>query len=219
MRTDLRSPRRLGRPAKSSHGLTRERILAESARVFNRRGYRATTLEDIASALGVTRAALYYHVESKEDLLFQCHQKALDLAIEAVRTAVSRTPEPDEQLRLVIRRYIDGMTDQLAGAVVLLHEGALSPSLHRRIMAQRDEYERMLRSIIERGVALKLFVPCDPKLIGFGILGALNWISRWYSPRGARSARDIASAFAEYFVRGLLRQPTARAIPPATPDE
>jgi TetR/AcrR family transcriptional regulator len=199
--------------------LTRERILAESARVFNRRGYRTTTLEDIAEALGVTRAALYYYVESKEDLLFQCHQKALDLAIGAVRAALARTPAPDEQLRLVFRQYIEGMTDQLAGAVVLLFEGALSAELHRRIMTQRDEYEGLLRDIIARGVAQKVFVPCDPKLIVFAILGALNWISRWYNPDGPRPAHEIGAAFAEYFVRGLLRGPGAAAIPPALPDD
>jgi len=214
-----RSSRRPGRPPKSRDSLTRDRILAESARVFNRRGYHGTTLDDIAGALGVTRAALYYYVRSKQDLLFQCHQKALDLAIDAVRTAVAQTPASDEQLRLVFGRYIEGMTDQLAGAVVLLYEGALSPELQHRIMKQRDEYEGMLRQIIVRGVAQKVFVPCDPKLIGFGILGALNWISRWYSPSGPRSAKEIAAAFAEYFVRGLLRRPMAEAIPPAMPDE
>lgn len=86
-------------------------------------------------------------------------------------------------------------------------------------MAQRDEYEGMLRDIIGRGVAQKMFVPCDPKLIVFAILGALNWISRWYNPDGPRHAKEIGAAFAEYFVRGLLRRPGAAAIPPALPDE
>jgi TetR/AcrR family transcriptional regulator len=190
--------------------LTREKILAESARVFNRRGYHATTLDDIARALGVTKAALYYYVRNKEDVLFQCHQKALDLAIDAVRSAVLQSSAPDEQLRLVFRRYIEGMTDQLAGAVVLLYEGALSPALHRTILAQRDEYEGLLRRIIEDGTARGIFVPCDAKLIGFAILGALNWIPRWYDPNGPVSPKDIATTFAEYFVRGLLTTPTTR---------
>ncbi len=198
-------------------GLTLEKILAESARVFNRKGYDATTLDDIARALGVTKAALYYYVKNKEDLLLQCHQKALDIAIDAVRTALAAPCPPDEQLRMVLTRYIEGMTDQLAGIVVLLYEGALSRQHQRRILEQRDEYEGMLRRIIDAGVAQGVFVPCDPRLIGFAILGALNWIPRWYKPSGPRTAKEIAAAFAEYFVRGLQRRPASEAIPPAAP--
>lgn len=200
--------------ARSRADRTRERILAESARVFNRRGYHATTLEEIARALGVTKPALYYYVKSKEDLLFQCHQKALDIAMGAVRAALAETAAPDEQLRLVFRRYIEGMTDELSGFVVLLYEGALSPPLHRQILAQRDEYEGLLRAMIERGVRAGIFVPCDPRLIGFAILGALNWITRWYHPDGPASPREIASTFATYFVRGLQRRPSTDTIGP-----
>ncbi|MBI1727030.1 MAG: TetR/AcrR family transcriptional regulator [Candidatus Rokubacteria bacterium] len=194
--------------------LTREKILAESARVFNLRGYDAATLDEIAQALGVTKAALYYHVRNKEDLLLQCHQKALDIAIDAVRTALAEASEPDEQLRAVLTRYIGGMTDQLAGIVVLLYEGALSPSHYHQIMGQRDEYEQMLRGIVEAGVRSGVFVPCDSRLIGFAILGALNWIPRWYKPGGPRTPKEIASAFSEYFVRGLQTHPSSPAVPP-----
>lgn len=183
--------------------LTREKILAESARVFNRRGYDAATLDEIAQALGVTKAALYYHVKNKEDLLLQCHQKALDIAINAVRTALAEASEPDEQLRIVLTRYIGGMTDQLAGIVVLLYEGALSASHYRQIMEQRDEYERLLRGIVDAGIESGVFVPCDSRLVGFAILGALNWIPRWYRPGGPRTPKEIAEAFSKFFVRGL----------------
>ena len=188
--------------------LTREKILAESARVFNRRGYDAATLDEIAQALGVTKAALYYYVRNKEDLLLQCHQKALDIAIDAVHTALAEAREPDEQLRMVFTRYIGGMTDQLAGIVVLLYEGALSPDHYHQIMKQRDEYEQLLRGIIEAGVRSGVFVPCDARLVGFAILGALNWIPRWYRPGGPRTPKEIAVAFSEYFVRGLQTHPS-----------
>ncbi|MBI2206256.1 MAG: TetR/AcrR family transcriptional regulator [Candidatus Rokubacteria bacterium] len=201
-----------GKRAKARPNVTRERILAESARVFNRRGYDATTLDDIARALGVTKAALYYYVENKEDVLYQCHTKALDLATDAVQTALAQTPAPDEQLRIVFRRYIEGMTDQLAGAVVLLYEGALSPALNRRILDRRDAYERMLRGIVEDGIARGIFVPCDSKLVVFAILGALNWIPRWYDAAGPRAATDIATSFAEFFVRGLSTNPSSTTL-------
>src|SRR3989338_104317 len=140
-----RSKRARGGAARAH--LTRDKILVEAARVFNRRGYDAATLGDIADALGVTQAALYYHVKNKEDVLYQCHKKANELGMHAIRTALAQTSAPDDQLRILFREYIEGMTDQLAGAVVLLYEGALSPPLHRRILKERDEYENLLREI------------------------------------------------------------------------
>jgi TetR/AcrR family transcriptional regulator len=195
----------------SRFSLTREKILQESARVFNRRGYHGTTLDDIARALGVTKAALYYYVKSKEELLYQCHQASLDIGIEGIRQAIAKASTPDEQLRIALAYYIEGMTDQLTGTVVLLDEGALSPRRHRRIIERRDEYERMLRKLIEEGIAAGVFTACDPKLVGFAILGAMNWIPKWYTPTGERSAKEIAEAFSAYLVRGLQKFPSMEA--------
>ena len=196
----------------SRFGLTTEKILAKSGQVFNRRGYGGTTLDDIARALGVTKAALYYYVQSKEEILFQCHQRSLDIGMEGIRQALSRSSAPDEQLKIAIAYYIEGMTDHLRGTAVLLDEGALSPRRHRQIIARRDEYERMLRRIIEEGIAAGVFVPCDPKLVGFAILGAMNWIPKWYNPSGKRSAGEIAEAFSSYLVRALQKRPSIDAL-------
>lgn len=198
---------------RSRFGLTTEKILAKSAQVFNRRGYGGTTLDHIARALGVTKAALYYYVQSKEEILFQCHQRSLDIGMEGIRQALSRSSAPDEQLKIAIAYYIEGMTDQLRGTAVLLDEGALSPPRHRQIIARRDEYERMLRRIMEEGIAAGVFVPCDPKLVGFAILGAMNWIPKWYDPSGKCSAEEIAEAFSSYLVRALQKRPSIDALP------
>ncbi len=187
--------------------LTRERILAESARVLNRRGYKGTTLDDIARSLGVTKAALYYHVRSKEELLFQCHLRSIEIAMDGLREARARASAPDEQLAIVLRRYIEGMTDELNATVILLDEGALSPRLHRRLVDKRDECEREVRRIIRDGIERRVFVRCDPKLVGFAILGAMNWVPKWFDPNGALDGKTIAATFADYLVRGLLRRP------------
>lgn len=171
--------------------------------MFNRRGYHGTTLDDVARALGVTKAALYYHVTSKEELLFQCYKVPIGIGLEGVRLALSRTAAPDEQLRLALAYYIEGITDHLRGSVVLMEEGALSPRHQRQVIEWRDDYERQLRKIIARGIAEGVFAPCEPKLVGFAILGAANWIPKWYDPAGSRSGKEIAEAFSSYLVRGL----------------
>lgn len=183
--------------------LSRERILAEGARMFNRRGFHGTTLDAVAETLGVTKAALYYHVRSKEELLFQCHARPIDIALSAIRAAKLAGTRPDQQLRDALRAYIEVVTDELGGSVVLLEEGALSPAHQRQVVQWRDEYERELRSIIGRGIEDGVFVDCDPKLVGFALLGAANWIPRWYRASGTHSGKEIAVAFADYLVRGL----------------
>ncbi|MDP2625660.1 MAG: TetR/AcrR family transcriptional regulator, partial [Candidatus Rokubacteria bacterium] len=161
-----------------------------------------------------TKAALYYHVRSKEELLFQCHQVLIEIALEGIRAARERASSADEQLRLALGYYIEGIMDQLRGSVVLLEEGALTPAHQRQVIAGRDEYERQLREIIARGGRDGVFVPCDPRLAGFALLGAGNWIPKWYSPAGLRTPKEIAEAFSTYLVRGLQRHPSTDAILP-----
>jgi len=195
------------RRTRTRANLSRERILAEAARIFNRLGYHGATLDDVAKALGVTKAALYYHVANKEELLFQCCRVPIEIGLEGLRRALAQAGAPDEQLRLALACYIEGMTDQLRGSVVILEEGTLSPAHYRWVKDARDEYERELRGIITRGIAEEVFVPCDPRVVGFAILGAMNWIPKWYHPDGSRTGKEIAEAFAAYLVRGLLRDP------------
>jgi TetR/AcrR family transcriptional regulator len=202
------------RPTKSrkiAH-LTREKILAVSGRVFNRRGYYGTTLDDIGRALGVRKAALYYYVKSKEELLFQCHLLAVDLGMEALRRALAQPGAPDEHLRAALASYIEEMADQLKGTVAMLEDGALSPHLHARIVERRDEWERTLRQVIAEGVTAGIFVPCNPKIVAFAILGAIHSIPRWYRQGGPCSAKEIAETFSAYLVRGLQRRPSPESL-------
>jgi AcrR family transcriptional regulator len=183
--------------------LTLEKILVKSAWLFNRSGYHTTSLADIARAFGVTKAALYHHVRSKDDIVFACYQRAMDIGMEGLRQAESSASAPHEQLLIALRHYIEGLTDELSGAVVLIDKATLSANQRAEIIERRDAYERALRSIIERGVTSGVFVACDAKMVGFAILGAVNWISKWYDPAGSWSGKEIAQEFASYLVRGL----------------
>lgn len=179
-----------------------ESILQSAARCFNRKGYHATKMGDIARELGVSKAALYYYVKSKEDIIVQCEAAALDLAMEGIRLAEGLSEPDDVKLYVALRHFIEGMTDRLDGCVVLT-EGMLSPGPYRDLVRRRDDYERRLRKLVEAGVASGAFAPCDPKMVVLAMLGAMNWIPRWYSPDGERNPKEIGETFARYLVRGL----------------
>lgn len=187
----------------------RDRILLEAARCFNRQGYRGTTLDDIARGLGVSTAALYYYFTSKEALLLACHRLSMEIGMDCLRRAEAAGGSPADRLRAALEDYIQHITDDLHGGVAMVEEGALSRARYRQVVKLRDDYEREIRRLIEEGVEANLFEECDAATVGFAILGAVNWIPKWYRPKGRRSGKEIARIFAAYLIRGLQKQPAA----------
>ena len=110
---------------------------------------------------------------------------------------------PSEKLHALLVRHIRSITDEAYGAVLLTDLDSLSRSQRRRYVALRDQFEQGVRSLIEDGIAQGEFAAQDVNLVGFAILGAVNWISRWYRSRGPSSADEVAAAFAGFFLRGL----------------
>jgi TetR/AcrR family transcriptional regulator len=93
--------------------------------------------------------------------------------------------------------------DELHGTALTLDFGALSPALLRRVVAKRDRVDRGIRRILADGMERGVFARADPKLLSFAILGAINWIPRWFDPRGDASSEQISRLFAHYLVGGL----------------
>lgn len=194
-------------PRQRLREIRRERILQEAARCFNRQGYRGTTLDDIARRLGVSTAALYYYFKGKEDLLFACHRMSHEIGMESLRHAEESGGNPAERLRAALQDYVEHITDELHGSVAMIEEGALSRRRYRQVVGFRDEYERRIRRLIEEGVEANVFVSCDAAAAGLAILGAVNWIPKWYRAKGRRSGKEIARIFSTYLVRGLQKAP------------
>jgi len=93
--------------------------------------------------------------------------------------------------------------DELHGTAMFLDLEALSPPHLKTIIAGRDQFDRGLRRVIEEGVRSGVFTPGDTKLRSFAILGALNWIPRWYNPDGPATSEEIADRFADFLLAGL----------------
>src|SRR3990167_868032 len=98
---------------KHRHEIRRETILQAEARCFNRKGYHGTTIEDIAQELRVSKAALYYYVKSKEEVLFLCHQASLDLGMEGLRRAEESGGTAGERLSAALGYFIEQMAENL----------------------------------------------------------------------------------------------------------
>lgn len=198
--------------ASAQYDRKREVLLREAAASFNRRGYHGTSLEEIAKKLGVTKAALYTYVPSKEELLYFCHQAAMDSAIESLHKAQAGGGSGLEKLTRTLRQYLGMMLGEEGGYVVLLEENAMKPAHVRAIVKRRDQFEHGLRSFVTEGIADGSIVQCNPKLAVFMMMGALNWSRKWFRPNGTWSGPQIASALTEMLERSVSAAPAGELI-------
>lgn len=181
----------------------RAEILHSALRAFRARGYHATTLEDIANQLGIRSAALYHYFPDKEAILYACHREGLAEVERILAEARERYATAPERLAHAIREHVRVMTDTLEGSALALEVSALAPRHRAEVIAERDRYERGLREIVAEGVQSGEFRPLDPKLAAFALLGAINWVARWYRPDGPVRAPELGAQFADHLVNGL----------------
>jgi AcrR family transcriptional regulator len=200
-----RRPKRRAKGACRSEisAATRIEILKSAAAAFRKLGYHGATVEQIAAALRMKKGNLYYYFKNKEEILFACHEYSHDRLQELLDDAVRSTAPAEAKLRRLISGAVHVILDELHGTALLLDLEALSPAHLKAVVHRRDRFDRGMRLIIEEGMATGAFAHGDAKLLGFAMLGALNWISRWFSPHGSSSSEDIATHFADYLIAGL----------------
>ena len=178
----------------------RVEILKSAAAAFRRRGYHGASVDEIASALAMTKGNLYYYFRNKEDILYACHEYSLDILLRLMREVQGEPLPADEKLRKLILAFVHLILDELQGTALTLDPEALSPPLLAKVIAKRDEFDRGMRGIIHQGMDEGLFAKGDPKMMEFAIMGAVNWISKWFDPAGPMSSQQIGEAFADYLV-------------------
>jgi len=188
------------------NGDMRLEILKSAAAAFRRRGYYGASVDEIASALHMTKGNLYYYFKDKEEILFACHEFALDLLLRMLKKVETSELPPEEQLRRVIVSFVHMMIDELRGTALTMDVQALSPARRKRVIAKRDRFDRGIRRIINDGMRAGIFRRADPKLATFAILGSINWIPYWFDPHGEADSVEIGEEFALHLISGLLAE-------------
>lgn len=181
-------------------------ILKSAAAAFRRRGFHGASVDEIASALEMTKGNLYYYFKNKEEILFACHEYSLDKLLALMSEVEAEPATPEMKLRRLMLAFVHLILDDLHGTALTLDPEALSPPLFKRVIAKRDQFDHGIRAIIQDGMDRGVFRPGDPKMIEFAMMGAVNWISKWFDPTGEQTSDQIGDAFAEYLVGGLLKR-------------
>lgn len=185
------------------NGRKRLEILKSAAAAFRRRGYHGASVDEIARTLHMTKGNLYYYFKDKEEILFFCHDYSLDLLLDLLRRAEVGDRPPEQKLRSLIVGFVHMIIDELHGSALTMDFQALSPARLRTIIRKRDKFDRGVRRILKQGMDSGALRRGDPKLVTFAILGAVNWIPRWFDPRGPAHSQEIARTFADFLISGL----------------
>lgn len=201
----LRSARREDGP--EANGGRREHILRVAARVFAEKGYRATSLQEIAEEVGVTRPSFYYHFKSKQEILAAIVDAAFERAETAVDEATAREGSAADQIRDFIHRYVEMNARHAEVPVLFQSLGELDDEAAEAARRHRRAIDHKLARLIDRGVQDGELSSASPLISAYAILGAANWMHTWYRPGGRLRPGEIAEMLSDLVLCGLARRP------------
>ena len=184
---------------------SRETVVRAAGKLFARRGYHGTSMQDLGEELGLLKSSIYSHVSSKEDLLLEVVRRAELLFNESARQAIRTTSGEASRLRALIAGHIRVILDHRDEASTFLHEArALDERYREAVTAARDGYERIFRRVIAAGVDSGEFDRrVDPVTAGIFILSMLNAVGRWYRPEGRLGPDELAREMWDFISSGL----------------
>ena len=195
-------PRRLGGPRGSVPREERfDEVLTVAARLFRERGYRTTRLDEVADELGVTRAALYYYVDTKQELLEEICSRSMHM-IEAALREVQDVPDAEERLRQFARAFARNTATDSA-RVFLRDRKALSPQLRQQLQERAHRVTRGAEEIIEAGIASGRFRGLDAQVAAPGLLAMLNALPDWVRPDRHGALEDVTEQLLDAYLRGI----------------
>lgn len=207
---DLPAPTRRWSGRRTSKVSRRDEILRSVGDVLRESRLSSLTMQDIADRLGITKGNLYYYFRDKQDILFQCHMRCMDISLDAL-AGLDPNSSPKARLHELLVLHICGIIGDGVGSVLLTDLENLSAAQRDTYVAKRDEFEAGVRHLIEVGVARKEFVCADSRLASLTMLGAINWIPKWYRPDGRLKVNEIAENMADFLMQALA----IPALPPA----
>ena len=189
-------------PDETRFQLQRDRVLRAAAHCFNHKGYSGTSLKDVANMLDLTDAALYYYVRNKEELVYLCYVRAADVGREAMQRAVSEGANGLEQVQLYIRNHIDAIVGENGPLAIMSEIPSLKPAHRDEVLALSRKHSSNFEAILDRGIKDGSIAPCDVRMTGNAIMGAINWIPKWFHGDSA-VADKVLEEFPEILSRGL----------------
>lgn len=184
---------------------TRQTIAEEATRLFRRKGYRATSLEDVAAEFGISRPALYYHFKSKRDILYTIYRGVSDILIKGASEIYAMDLPPGEKFRRLVRNHASTILNNADRMAVYYDEEAeLGEAERADVRNTRRRYTQMLIEVYRQAVESGHCVDLPPKMAVNIIIGACNWAYKWYDPAGAATPEEVTNIVERLLMDGYV---------------
>ena len=190
----------------------RQAVLQAAAELFNERGFHATSLDDIAARLNVSKPTLYYYVKNKDEILLQCVSQGLEMTLEGIEASRQAGGNAVDQLRACMQVYAGIVTQPFGMCLIRVGDEEVPEPSRTELRRMKSEIDHAFRRLVAQGVEEGSLAPCDPKMSAFVIAGALSWIGRWYQPGGDYTPEQIAQQCIATLCDGVLRRVEAPAL-------
>jgi AcrR family transcriptional regulator len=184
----------------------RERVLRASVEIFSRRGFRATSMNEIAAGVGLSKPTLYHYFRNKEELLVLIYRDVLDDSLRMAHETVAAAPTALDAVReLLVSRVVYTCENQDLLKICFEEEDELRPDLAETLLERRRAFEDVLTAAVLAHLAEhpEIRLPMAAKTFVNTCLGAVNWTYKWYSPRGARTPAELGAEMADVLLRAL----------------
>lgn len=186
-------------------------VYRTAAKIILEKGYDATSVSDIADALGITKAGLYHYIKGKTELLFEIMKFGLESLDAEVLTPAAEIGDAEERLRFIIVTHARAVTRGDGAVTILVDEArALTPAQNRVVARMKRKYFDCLRDTLQELEREGKLRGVDPTVAAFTITGAIQWLSRWYRREGRLGDEEVAKQIADMTLHGVLRKTTLK---------
>ena len=186
-------------------------IYRVAAQIICEKGYDATSMNDIAEAVGITKAGIYHHIPGKKDLLFQIMNFGLDELDEEVIVPARALTDAELRLRTIIANHVRLITNRSTPqgnnpvTIVVDEVAGLTPAHRRKIDQRKRAYVDLVRETLQHLKDEGKLRDVDVTTATFSVLGMILWLSRWYNPDGRLTPEEVAEEITKIALGGLLR--------------
>ena len=189
---------------KSKKGARKREIAEKATELFRQKGYAATSMRDLAQAMGIEAASLYSHIKGKEELLQGICFRMAEAFFEAQKEVEDSSLSPTQRLELAMIAHVKVITEDVAASAVFFNEWRhLSEEPLGRFKGLRDEYEAIFRALLEEGMASGEIRGQSANFTTLTLFSAMNVIYTWYHPEGSKTPEEIGREVARLLIYGL----------------
>ncbi|HVS63102.1 MAG TPA: TetR/AcrR family transcriptional regulator [Thermoanaerobaculia bacterium] len=189
-------------------------ICVAAARIFSEKGFHATSINEVADAVHLTKAGLYYYIKGKQDLLFRIMELAMDTLEQEVVAKALLEEDLVARLRTIIARYTRLIIAGRNELSILVNEiEGLSEAQRAQIVGRQREFMRFIRETLDELAAEGKLNDVDSTVGAYGLSGMILWVSRWYRSRGRLDVDQLVDHVTRIALTGLLEEGCGRTKP------